>query len=337
MTETLEVKCTGNSGLRRCLGEDAPEVVPARRIAVLDAERDSVDAVRFADSLLDRGLVDAAWIGEWPPWLADRTVGAIEGRRGLEVWVFSIDPDFAPTRAPDDKMPPYPSIVGGSTGRALAADFCGDTTVCAVTESGGLVWSLRGDVTGTTSTPVRALEVPGSPRRRSARTACASSLHMKTRRRAFGWPMGRANPSCSRVTRTGSWRRGWSADGKRIVTASADKTARVWNADGTGEPVVLGGHDASVVFAAFSPDGARVVTASEDNTARSWNADGTGEPDEHGAQAVVFKGHEDRINAAAWSPDSARVVTVSSDRTARVWRADGMGSPSCSPATRPLS
>jgi len=35
----------------------------------------------------------------------------------------------------------------------------------------------------------------------------------------------------------------FSPDGGRIVCASSDKTMRVWNADGRGEPLVLRGHD----------------------------------------------------------------------------------------------
>ncbi len=66
-----------------------------------------------------------------------------------------------------------------------------------------------------------------------------------------------------------------SGPGKRIVTASFDKTARVWNADGTGQPLVLRGHQDRVYSAGFSPDGKRIVTASFDKTARVWNADGT--------------------------------------------------------------
>ncbi|HYO60055.1 CHAT domain-containing protein [Archangium sp.] len=62
----------------------------------------------------------------------------------------------------------------------------------------------------------------------------------------------------------------FSPDGKRVVTASLDKTAWVWSADGKGEPVVLRGHEGSVYSAAFSPDGKRVVTASEDKAARIW-------------------------------------------------------------------
>jgi WD40 repeat protein len=60
----------------------------------------------------------------------------------------------------------------------------------------------------------------------------------------------------------------FSADGQRVVTASGDQTARVWDA-ATGkalsEPMK---HDGAVPSAQFSVDGPRVVTASDDQTAR---------------------------------------------------------------------
>jgi transposase len=61
----------------------------------------------------------------------------------------------------------------------------------------------------------------------------------------------------------------FSPDGKQIVTASQDRTARIWNAT-TGLPIggPLRGHEGWVRSAAFSPDGKRIVTASEDGTAR---------------------------------------------------------------------
>jgi WD domain, G-beta repeat len=60
----------------------------------------------------------------------------------------------------------------------------------------------------------------------------------------------------------------FSPDGSRIVTASNDKTARIWDAASAKEIAVLRGHDLYVQSAAFSPDGSRIVTASEDKTAR---------------------------------------------------------------------
>ena len=87
----------------------------------------------------------------------------------------------------------------------------------------------------------------------------------------------------------------FSPDGRRVVTASDDRTARVWNADGSGTPVVLAGHTGSVRSAAFSPDGRRVVTASGDSTARVWNADGSGTP-------VVLAGHTGSVTERGLQP-----------------------------------
>ena len=67
------------------------------------------------------------------------------------------------------------------------------------------------------------------------------------------------------------WSAVFSPDGSRIVTASADKTARIWDAATAKEIAVLRGHEGIVYSAAFSPDGSRIVTASEDNTARIWD------------------------------------------------------------------
>ncbi|MDI1436873.1 WD40 repeat domain-containing serine/threonine protein kinase, partial [Polyangium sorediatum] len=112
----------------------------------------------------------------------------------------------------------------------------------------------------------------------------------------------------------------FSPAGTRIVTVSGDKTAWVWNADGTGEPLRLEGHQDVVYSAAFSSDGTRIVTASLDKTARVWNADGTGKP-------LRLEGHQERVYSAAFSPDGTRIVTASGDKTARVWNADGTGKP----------
>jgi len=105
-----------------------------------------------------------------------------------------------------------------------------------------------------------------------------------------------------------------SADGSRVVTASEDNTARLWDAH-TGAPIgAVMKHEDWVSSAAFSADGSRVVTASEDNTARLWDAH-TGAP-----IGAVMK-HEDRVSSAAFSADGSRVVTASRDKTVRFWDA----------------
>jgi WD40 repeat protein len=106
----------------------------------------------------------------------------------------------------------------------------------------------------------------------------------------------------------------FSPDGRRIVTASEDQTARVWEAATGRELRVLKGHTGGVGCAAFSPDGQRIVTASWDYTARVWNV-------ATGRELLTLKGHTWPVASAAFSADGQRIVTGSRDQTARVWNA----------------
>ena len=63
----------------------------------------------------------------------------------------------------------------------------------------------------------------------------------------------------------------FSPDGARILTASWDKTAKLWDA-ASGKLVASFAHQGIVWHAAFSPDGARILTASADKTAKLWDA-----------------------------------------------------------------
>lgn len=110
------------------------------------------------------------------------------------------------------------------------------------------------------------------------------------------------------------WSAAFSPDGSRIVTASKDMTARIWDAATAKEITVLHGHDDSVSSAAFSPDGSHIVTASWDGTARIWNA-------ATAREIAILRGHHDAVISAAFSPDGSHIVTASRDGTVRLWDA----------------
>ncbi len=106
----------------------------------------------------------------------------------------------------------------------------------------------------------------------------------------------------------------FSDDGKRILTASIDNTARIWDTQGK-ELAVLKGHTGYVISARFSEDGKRILTASIDNTARIW--------DTQGKELAVLKGHTGYVNSARFSEDGKRILTASIDNTARIWDTQG--------------
>ena len=97
-----------------------------------------------------------------------------------------------------------------------------------------------------------------------------------------------------------------------MLTASYDKTARLWEAR-TGRPLGIPlEHQDAVLAVAFSPDGRTVLTGSRDKTARLWDAR-TGKP--IGAPLQ----HQDEVGAVAFSRDG-RTVLTGAGTLARLWR-----------------
>ena len=111
----------------------------------------------------------------------------------------------------------------------------------------------------------------------------------------------------------------FSPDGRMVLTASWDNTARLWDT-ATGKELHRLQHDDNsdmlhpgVNAASFSPDGRTVVTASWDRTARLWDA--------ASGKELQRLPHDDVVLAASFSPDGRTVVTASWDKTARLWDA----------------
>ncbi|HEY7327878.1 MAG TPA: protein kinase [Gemmataceae bacterium] len=107
----------------------------------------------------------------------------------------------------------------------------------------------------------------------------------------------------------------FSSDGRWVLTASSDRTARVWDAisgKARFDPPLQ--HNSAIYCASFSPDCSRIVTASADETARIWDA-------ATGRSIITLEGHRDEVRDAHFSPDGKQVVTGSDDKTARLWDA----------------
>jgi len=57
----------------------------------------------------------------------------------------------------------------------------------------------------------------------------------------------------------------------KVLTASCDKTAKIWDPCAGECKQTLSGHTDVVFSAVFSPDGSSILTASTDNTAKLWD------------------------------------------------------------------
>ncbi|HXJ59337.1 MAG TPA: protein kinase [Verrucomicrobiae bacterium] len=104
---------------------------------------------------------------------------------------------------------------------------------------------------------------------------------------------------------------GFSPDGRFIITASRDRTARVWDRSGAPATGPLW-HLKPVTHAAFSPDGHHALSVSEDQMIRIWELSRS-LPEIPTLHPVTVVSH------AAFNPDNRRLLTVGLNGAVDLW------------------
>jgi WD40 repeat protein len=73
-------------------------------------------------------------------------------------------------------------------------------------------------------------------------------------------------------------------DGKTAISASSDKTLKIWDTETGRELKTLTGHSSSVSAVAIAPDGKTAISASWDKTLKIWDT-------ETGRELKTLTGH----------------------------------------------
>jgi WD40 repeat protein len=150
----------------------------------------------------------------------------------------------------------------------------------------------------------------------------------------------------------------FSPDGRRVATASRDRTVKLWKIDTDQQFRAFLGPGAPMLGARFSPDGRRLTSVAEDGTVREWDADSgkllrrrTANLDRPRSVAIRLDGGfltaagrhgkiarwdlaNDRPIPATWqhgaparavavSPDGRRVASTGEDGTVKIWDTAG--------------
>eukprot|EP01041_Mallomonas_annulata_P004381 gene4381-8724_t len=101
-------------------------------------------------------------------------------------------------------------------------------------------------------------------------------------------------------------------NGTRIISASHDKTIKIWNVISNGIHCTLEGHSDWITSVSFSPDGNKAVSGSDDASIKIWDVN-TGEI------IHTIMGHSGAVTSVSFSSNGQFILSTSSDCSIRLW------------------
>jgi WD40 repeat protein len=104
----------------------------------------------------------------------------------------------------------------------------------------------------------------------------------------------------------------FAPDGKHLLTASRDKTSKVWDLTTKESVLTFPDHQNTVYSVTVNADGKLAYSVGEDNQLRTWNAVGEGKQG----------GHAKPIFKVLRHPAQPLLATCSADQTVRLWNPD---------------
>jgi len=104
----------------------------------------------------------------------------------------------------------------------------------------------------------------------------------------------------------------FSLDGKKVLSASDDKTMKYWDLENKKEIFSFDKHIGAVASCSFSPDDKKALSGSSDGTMKYWDL-------ETKKEIFSFDKHKGVVWSCSFSPDGKKALSASGDGTMKYW------------------
>ena len=108
------------------------------------------------------------------------------------------------------------------------------------------------------------------------------------------------------------WHLAITSDNKYAVTASNDKTVRIWSLQDKAQICILRGHTGAVISLEITADNFYIISSSLDNTVRIWSF-------HERKQECILEEHTSYVKCIALTKDNKYIITGSYDSTIIIW------------------